>query len=343
MNKETRYEALHYCGELLGGALHNSADEFPGFKEIGYENPWFTPSNLKYCFNYWHKTLQPNNIRNWLDNYNLPENKQDKTLGLVFAGNIPLVGLHDFLSSIACGFKTQIKLSSKDQMLPRWLISSMQKKFPELKDRIVFTNMQLHDFDAVIATGSNNTSRYFEYYFEKHPHIIRKNRHSIAILDGKENDDTLEKLADDIFLYFGLGCRSISKIFIPSDYDISKLSNAFSKYQDLINHHKYVNNYDYHKAVFMMSKIQFEDNGVIMFREENSLHSPLAVLHYERYSNIDKVKQWVKDNHSDLQCVVSNENEPTHIRFGLTQNPRINEYADNIDTIDFLTQVCNDY
>jgi hypothetical protein len=246
------------------------------------------------------------------------------------------------ICAIAAGFKLQIKLSSKDEKLPKWLIDELIIKYPELTDRINYTTERLQNFDAVIATGSNNSSRYFEYYFSKYPHIIRKNRNSIAVLSGEETIEQLQKLADDVFLYFGLGCRNISKIFIPETYNFSLLKEAFAKYQHLYYHNKYANNYEYFQTIFAMEQISINDFGYLLIRENESLHSPPAVLHYEKYVNINTAINWINLNQNGLQCVVSETEIPSCIPFGESQKPKLSDYADNVDTMNFLISIHHD-
>ncbi|HRW21713.1 MAG TPA: acyl-CoA reductase [Bacteroidales bacterium] len=339
MKLDKRIKALQYIGHICQKALNNQDNNFPGFDNIMYHNPWFTPDNVRFCLNYWHNTLTNSNIKNWLSRYQLKNENSSKSLGLVFAGNIPLVGLHDLCCAIAVGVNLKIKFSSKDRLLPEWIINSLKSEFKELEDKIEFSDNFISDFDAIIATGSNNTSRYFEYYFGKYKHIIRHNRNSIAIISGKENRDTIEKLADDIFLYFGLGCRSISKLYLPSNFDCKVLEEGFQKYNKLLSHNKYANNYDYWKSVYTLDKIKFTDMGFFILNNTESLYSPPSVINYEYYSKTSELNKWIKLNQNSLQCVLSENEELSKNKFGTSQKPALNEYSDNIDTINFLTSL----
>ena len=252
------------------------------------------------------------------------------------AGNIPLVGFHDLLCVLITGNKALVKLSSNDQKLIPLLIDFLIDIEPSLKDKVIFTKEKLDHYDAVIATGSNNTARYFEYYFGKKPNIIRKNRNSVAVLSGKESQEELTALGEDIFRYFGLGCRSVSKIYLPKEYNIDTFFKAMFPYNSIINHHKYANNYDYNKAVYLMSEFKILDNGFLILKEEESFGSPIASLFYEYYEDVSTLKEKLKDNKENLQCIVSSGFVEDEISFGNTQKPMLNDYADGIDTIAFL-------
>lgn len=346
MNLSQRIDAVCYLGDCFKKVLtHPNEKSFPGYENIFYQNPWFTEEFVKYSFEYWIKTLNQETLLKWIKNY--PETKQDlsdKTVALIFAGNIPLVGLHDFICSFICGYKIIIKPSSKDTILIQWLSNLLISEFPQLEERISIESSVLKNFDIVIATGSNNSNRYFEYYFSDYPNILRKNKNSIAVLSGEETNEELENLADDIFLYFGLGCRSVSKIFLPDNYGFDKLFRAFDKYNNLINHNKYANNYDYRKALFQMNKIKYLDAGNILLVENNALNSPIGVIHYSYYNDIKQLNNTIKDKLSDIQCVISKERLSLvqQIEFGQSQKPKIYNYADQIDTINFLNSFRND-
>ena len=298
-------------------------------------NGWFTEENCIHAFQEWGNTLTQSNIENWLNNYDLSRNKE-KTVALIMAGNIPLVGFHDLLSVLITGNKALVKLSSSDQRLIPLLVEYLKYVEPYFEDRIVFTKEKLTHFDAVIATGSNNTARYFEYYFSKKPNIIRKNRNSAAVLTGKETTAELTDLGEDIFRYFGLGCRSVSKIFVPSNYDIDQFYKAMFGYNDIINHNKYANNYDYNKAVYLMSEFKILDNGFLLLKEENSYASPIASVFYEKYENISDLKNKLISEKDKIQCIVSSNFIDGEIAFGQTQKPSLNDYADGVDTVEFL-------
>ena len=255
------------------------------------------------------------------------------------AGNIPLVGFHDFLSVLISGHKVLVKTSSNDQHLIKFLANYLISIEPELADRITFTDGKLENFDAVIATGSNNTARYFEYYFKNKPSIIRKNRNSIAILNGNESHEDLVNLGEDIFRYFGLGCRNVSKLFVPKGYSFDAFFRAIFEYQDVIHYEKYSNNYDYNKAVFLMSNFKLLDNGFLTLKEDSSYSSPISSIFYEYYDSLSDLKSRLKNDEDQIQCIVSNDLTENSIAFGQTQKPKLWDYADNVDTLEFLISV----
>ncbi len=309
------------------------------------QNPWFTKENVLYALDNWSKALQPEKVDRWFEKENFKNNENPKTVGVVMAGNIPLVGFHDFLSVLASGHKIKAKLSSNDKFLLPLLAKYLMYLNPEYKDQIEFVDDTLKDIDAVIATGSNNTARYFDYYFGKYPHIIRKNRHSVAVLTGKESQEELVKLADDIMRYFGLGCRNVSKIFVPENYDFNPLFRALLKYKDLINYQKYANNYDYNKAVYLMSvdeqvRNSLIDNGLILLKQDSHYASPIGTLFYEYYKDIDDVQKILEHDRDQIQAVVSHEPELKNtLAFGQTQSPELWDYADGVNTIEFLNKL----
>jgi hypothetical protein len=290
----------------------------------------------------WSEALQEKKLDQWFDRYNIPENIQPKTIGVVMAGNIPLVGFHDFISVLASGHRIKAKLSSNDRLLLPLLAKYLIYLNPEFQNLIEFVDEHLKDIDAVIATGSDNTSRYFEYYFGKYPHIIRRNRNSIAVLSGDETEKELEGLADDIMLYFGLGCRNVSKLFVPENYDFNPVFKALLKYQDLIHYQKYANNYDYNKAVYLMSvdkdvKDSLLDNGLVLLKKDFRYASPIGTIFCEFYQNTDDVKKIIEKDKDKIQTVVSHIQElPDRIPFGTTQKPQLWDYADGVDVMRFL-------
>jgi hypothetical protein len=249
------------------------------------------------------------------------------------AGNIPLVGFHDLLSVFISGHRAVIKPSSKDEALIKHLVKKLEEWNPEIKELISFQEM-LKGCDAYIATGSNNSARYFEYYFSKYPHIIRRNRTSVAILNSNETTEELEKLADDVHLYFGMGCRNVTKIFVPKDYDFIPLLDVFRKYDHFKDHHKYRNNYDYYLALHILNgKFYMANESIILF-ENSSVFSPISQLNYEFYTDKNLVHEQLSSS-ADIQCIVGND----HIPFGQAQNPSLTDYADDINTLNFLTNL----
>lgn len=299
-------------------------------------NPWFIPSFVNYAFSSWAIALERDKIENWMSGYgNCPK---PATVGIIMAGNIPMVGLHDLLCVLASGNRALIKLSSGDHILIPAVIDALIERFPELSDQVRYADGILNGFDAVIATGSNNSSRYFEYYFGKYPHIIRKNRNSIAILRGNETGDQLKALADDIFIYFGMGCRNVSKIYIPAGYDISCLFDYFRHYSFLSDLHRYRNNYDYQKSIMLINQVDHLDNGFLLVSENKSVISPISVLYLEYYKSEDELHKMIESGNDNIQCVITGDkNFISAVPFGKSQQPELWDYADGIDTMKFLT------
>ncbi|MET2985224.1 acyl-CoA reductase [Aureibaculum conchae] len=300
-------------------------------------NSWFTKENVLFAIESWTKLLNKKTLTEWTSSYNL-ENNNPKTVAVIMAGNIPLVGFHDFLSVLISGNNILIKQSSNDKHLLPLLAKYLEYVEPEFKGKIDFTEGKLTNFDATIATGSNNTARYFEYYFGNKPHIIRNNRNSVAVLTGNENPEDLKGIGEDIFRYFGLGCRSVSKLFVPKGYNFDLFFNAIYDYHDIINYKKYENNYDYNKAVYLMSEFDILENGFFMIKEDASYSSPIATAFYEYYDDLDSLNSKFNVDKEYIQCVVSNALENT-VNFGETQQPNLSDYADGVDTLKFLTDL----
>ncbi|WP_309642069.1 acyl-CoA reductase [Flavobacterium sp.] len=323
------------------GVLHNDLffDSFIDLIQLSQShNGWYTQEQVYFAIQSWAEALTENNLNTWLDAYNLAEVKP-KTIGLILAGNIPLVGFHDFLSVLISGHSVAVKTSSNDQHLLPFLAKYLIAVDAELKNNITFAEGKLENFDAVIATGSNNTARYFEYYFKDKPSIIRKSRNSIAVLNGQETKQQLVALGDDIFRYFGLGCRNVSKLLVPKGYDFTPFFEAIFEYQDVIHYEKYANNYDYNKAVFLMSNFKLLDNGFLTIKEDKSHASPISSVFYEFYENLEAVENRLKIDEDIIQCIVSNNLVQNSIPFGTTQKPKLWDYADDVDTIDFLIKL----
>ncbi|MEO8235585.1 MAG: acyl-CoA reductase [Flavobacterium sp.] len=318
--------------------LHNDLffDDFISLINLSQShNGWYTNENVHFSINSWAEALTQENLDKWLSNYNFTK-FNPKTIALILAGNIPLVGFHDFLSVLISGHKVLIKTSSNDQHLLPFLAKYLIVVEPELNNYITFVEGKLENFDAVIATGSDNTARYFEYYFKDKPSIIRKNRNSVAVLDGSESKDQMIALGEDIFRYFGLGCRNVSKIFIPKNYNFDLFFNGMFPYQVVIKYEKYANNYDYNKAVFLMSNFNLLDNEFLIIKEDSSYSSPISSVFYEFYDDINDIKNRLETDKDKIQCIVSNNLVENSISFGTTQKPKLWDYADNVDTIDFL-------
>jgi hypothetical protein len=347
MNLNDRIELVSELGQFFKKYLDTNYDNTNDDKLIAFEktiqqgkvnNPWFTDQNMKVNLSYWAEKLNKYDLTQWMNNYDTM-NVSSKSVAIIMAGNIPLVGFHDFLSVFLCGHNSIIKLSSNDKHILPFLTNLMISINNELSKKIIYIEGKLQGYDAVIATGSNNTSRYFEYYFKNKKSIIRKNRNSIAVLDGSENEDDLSLLGDDIFTYFGLGCRSISKLYVPENYCFDLFFNSIFKWNDLINSHKYANNYDYNKAIYLMSEYKFFDNGFFMVKEGSELYSPISTINYEFYNDISTLKQKIKADDKDIQCIVSNTEIENKINFGETQKPSLSQYADNIDVVEFLLTI----
>lgn len=300
-------------------------------------NGWYTPEQVYFAIQSWANALTKANLDQWLSNYTtINDQRTPKTVALILAGNIPLVGFHDFLSVLITGNSVLVKTSSNDQHLLPFLAKYLIAIDESLADRITFVEGKLEHFDTVIATGSNNTARYFEYYFKDKPSIIRKNRNSVAVLDGTESKEQLLALGEDIFRYFGLGCRNVSKLFVPKGYKFDSFFEAIFAYQDVIHYEKYANNYDYNKAVFLMSDFKLLDNGFLTIKEDTSYASPISSVFYEFYENIDEIRERLASDTEQIQCIVSNNLIENSINFGQTQLPHLWNYADNVDTISFL-------
>jgi hypothetical protein len=342
MNLEQRISLLSEIGEELKKAgIGNCDSSFPGYDKIFFSNPWFTEEFVKFSLLEWSKQLTKENISEWLGKYNIRDKACPETvLGLIMAGNIPLVGFHDFICGFVTGINMKVKLSSKDEYLMKWIINKFYEKNPQLKEKIFCTTEKITGYNTVIATGSNNTNRYFEYYFSGYPNILRKNRNSLAIITGRETIEELEKLADDIFIYFGLGCRSVSKLMLPCNYDFNEMGKAFQKYIRLREHHKYANNFDYQYALIAMNAVEHINFHDLLLVERKELYSPVALVNFEYYSGIDEVKKYIYLNDENLQCVVCSEKFSDKILApGETQRPGISDYADNVDTIEFILKL----
>jgi hypothetical protein len=328
MDLENRISLLVELGEFM-------RSDDPGWdlaKTRAFQsNPWFLPAFIdKAACQITDRFLQRDQLEAWTKEYNLPSGNPDpKKIGIVMAGNIPLVGFHDFLCCFICGHQPFIKLSSKDAWLFPSLLEFLNKKDPDSSGQIQTPTM-LRGMDAYIATGSNNSARYFDYYFGKYPSLIRRNRTSIALLEGNESVEELGLLADDIFLYFGLGCRNVTQIHIPENYDFIPLLQAFRKYHWMADHHKYKNNYDYRLSLAILNKLYYMTNDCLLLLEDQSPFSPISVLHYSFYKNLSG---WTSNpDDPNLQCVVGRRFVP----FGRSQQPELRDYPDGTDTLKFL-------
>ncbi|MDQ1332611.1 MAG: hypothetical protein QG576_646 [Bacteroidota bacterium] len=333
-----RIEAFSELGEILRNSL--SGRNFRHSPELNrlietqhLKNPWFTQVNVRLAVEAISDKLTEENLIKWTSSYPfLNKTAEPVAVGVIMAGNIPLAGFHDFLSVLISGNKIIAKTSSKDSDLITYISKILCEINPGFSERIRLTAGTLSGFEAVIATGSDNSSRYFEYYFGKFPNIIRKNRNSIAVIEGQETDSELEFLGNDIFSYFGLGCRNVSKIYIPEGYDLSNMISRWNRYSELIYHDKYAHNYDFSKAVYLVKKEKFIDTGFLLLKENQSLSSPVAVLYFEHYNTSDQFKILSEKQKEKIQCIVGRN----YIPFGKAQSPDLWDYADGTDTMEFL-------
>jgi len=325
---EKRIEVLSWLGQYM----LSDDDTWQLTKELAINNNgWFTPGNIELATsNIATQYLDADKLNTWVASYPM-QNVRPGHVGMVMAGNIPLVGFHDLLCGFIAGHRLSVKLSSKDTMLMKHLIEKMAEKEPSIAEQITIAEV-LKGCDTYIATGSNNTARYFEQYFAKYPHIIRRNRTSVAVLDGSETEEELSQLTDDIFSYFGLGCRNVTQVCIPQGYDITKLIDACNKYADLIYHHKYKNNFDYYLAIYLLNKVPYLSNNSMLVVQNDVPFSAVSVLHYRYYDDKADIIAELQ-NSGDIQCIVGKGLLP----FGQAQNPGLADYADGVDTMQFLT------
>ncbi|MGV0829970.1 acyl-CoA reductase [Empedobacter brevis] len=354
MTFEQRISAFNELGQFFNFIINNYstqdkelAEKFEDWKDdAAYAisdaeayNNWFTKENIILALKNWSEALTTENLHAWTKKY--PYAEAPKNVGIIMAGNLPLVGFHDLLSVVISGNNALIKTSSKDDKLIQLVIKFLYSVNEEFKT-IIQTVERLEDFEAVIATGSNNTARYFEQYFGKVPHIIRKNRTSVAVLNGLETEEDLKKLGDDLFIYYGLGCRNVTKLYVKDEAQLPNVFEAIFPWgETVINHPKYANNYDYNRAIYLLGKDEFLDNNFVLLKKDSSLHSPIAVVNYETYTDINEVKHYLAEHNDQIQCIVGNEmkDNPNYVEFGQTQFPNLTDYADNIDTLKFLAEL----
>jgi hypothetical protein len=306
-------------------------------KSASQSNGWFTQQSIEETFKSWGTTLSREHITTWLKPYLFSNLKKSKKIALILAGNIPMVGFHDIISVWVCEYKALVKCASKDLFLLPYMTDFLTSETGE--NFITYETGKLTGFDAVIATGSNNAARYFDHYFSSYPHIIRKNRNGIAVIEGNETKDELIALGKDMLQFFGLGCRNVAKIYLPEGYDLNKIFGGVYPYASLMKHAKYANNYDYNKAVFLMSSFDFLENGFFMLKEEKSFSAPIACTHYEYYKNINELSTLLDQQKDLIQCIASHLDIKNSIPFGETQNPALWNYADGVDTINFLLNI----
>jgi len=338
LTRKQRIEAFAALGRFLAG---DSPDLAVAVDNAAVQNPWYTQENTRKQLKAISGNLTTDRLHAWLAPY--PDLESDKSVGLVLAGNVPLVGFHDILAVLLSGFRAQVKVSSEDGGLTAFVLEALQNIEPGFAPKIDMVD-RLSGFDLVIATGSDNSSRYFERYFGHRPHIIRRNRNSVAVLDGSEGRGELEALGEDIFSYFGMGCRSVSKLYFPKNYDITVFFGALEKYKSVKDHHKYANNYDYNKSIYLINGDRHFDNGFLLLKEDAGMASPLATVFYEEYENRTDVAQTLNAQAAKIQCLVSQSGIRTAVPafpFGQSQCPGLSDYADGVDTLEFLFSIDN--
>jgi hypothetical protein len=329
-----RIEVFASLGEMIKTLDHHQKEDL--ISRVQNQNNWFTETSILSALKGISMLLDRDNLHKWLSQYSLPTNPNPKTVGILMAGNIPGVGFHDLLCVLVSGHKAAIKLSSADSVFLRWIIDCLIKIDPEIESCILIEDM-LKGKDAYIATGSDNSARYFSYYFGKYPSIIRSNRTSVAILTGEESDEELEKLGWDIFLYFGLGCRNVSKIYVKNVDQLQRLLGILDGFTWVASNHKYLNNYEYNKSIYLVNRDPHLDNGFLLLRESKEIVSPIGVLFYEFYASEEILTGDLGQIEDKIQCVVGNANGAGgRVAFGTAQFPGPWEYADNMDTMKFL-------
>ena len=345
MKTAEKIKAFSELGEFLNAfkSVNYSTDEaISSFENLildsAHFNGWFIEDSVRCAVSGISSMLEKSKLEKWIANYNFLETKSPKRVGVIMAGNIPMVGFHDFLCVLISGNSCLAKLSSQDNRLLKAVAEKLVAIEPRFKEQIIFEEGKLENIDAVIATGSNNTSRYFEYYFGKYPNVIRKNRNSVAVLTGEETHEQLALLGDDLFMYFGLGCRNVSKLYVPEGYDFGIFFNAIESRKKIVFHSKYVNNYDYNKAILLVNKFQHFDNGFLLLKEDDALTTPVSRLNYGFYKSRNEVKQELELRKDEIQCVVSAKQEEFNggVSFGQSQSPELWDYADGVDTMKFL-------
>ena len=347
MKKESLVQAFCQLGLVMRNIGENkpwesfdigiTASEYDEFNALmgtlKHHNGWFTEEMIRKAIGNLGESLNKENLEQWCDQYTF--SKKPKTIAVIMAGNIPLVGFHDFLCVLLSGNRIMAKMSSEDDKLLPVLAEFLICFYPEVKDFISFSDRNMKGFDAVIATGSNSSFLHFEQYFSKYPHIFRKNRTSIAILDGTESESQLKALGDDIFVFFGRGCRSVSHLLLPRSFEINKVFEHIVHQGAVINNKKYGNNYDYNKAVHLMNQEKLLDNNFVLLKETRLLSSPLGMLYYHFYDDVDEVNSYCEEHKDSIQCRVGAGGLP----FGTAQSPKLNDYADNVDTMQWLNSL----
>lgn len=353
MDSNTTIKAFYQLGQWLNQVV--SGEENKNLEAINrkyfdlileqietehHNNGWFTADYVKKAITGISQWLSEEKLADWISQYDVNEGGKPKKIGLIMAGNIPLVGFHDLLCVLMSGHSAICKLSSKDNRLFKTIIQVLFEIEPGMKKRIDLVEGQLKGFDAVIATGSNNSSRYFDYYFGKYPHIIRRNRNSLAVLTGTETSEELKLLAEDIFMYYGLGCRNVSALMVPEGYNFNHFFESMEHYNTMLNHNKFMNNHDYYRSIYLVNQAAHLDNGFLIVKEEASLASPISITYYQTYINIGQVEEYITNNQEQIQCVVTHASMNAQtVGLGQSQFPGLTDYADNVDTMAFLYSI----
>ena len=336
MNKEL-IESL----DKLSYFLENESEELNNWIDLAKNNnSWHTPTETKRAIKAWSETLKKDQLENWLAKYEVKE-VEPKKIGLVLAGNLPMVGFHDVLTVLLSGHIAHIKLSSQDSVLIPKILEYLIKALPSVEKQIVYAE-RLNEVDSVIVTGSNNTAQHFEQYFKNKPKVIRRNRNSVAVLNGEENFEEIQSLGLDMFSYYGQGCRNVTKLYFPVNYDITKFLDQLQDFAYVIDHHKYFNNYNYYKSIYLVNKEDHLDTGFVMLKESKDLQAPLSVLYFERYDNVEALEDRLNEMSEAIQCVVTKMNlkiSSPVFGFGESQCPALDDYADGIDTMAFLNNL----
>jgi len=337
MNLSKRLDAFVELGNKL--ANNKSSDLSTLAISAKAANGWFVESEVERAIDGIIKMLSGRQLNKWVQDYSL-DSKNPKNVGVVMAGNIPFVGFHDMLCVLLAGHNLHAKLSSQDKILMDYLITTLKSIAPAFQINLP---EKLKEVDAIIATGSDNSARYFEYYFRNKPNIIRKNRTSVAVITGNESEEDLQLLANDVFSYYGLGCRNVSKIYCPEGYDLTVILKNFESYSEIANHSKYRNNYDYNKSLLLVNGVEHLDNGFLLLQESEAMVSPISVLFRESYRNQDELEEKIQTNSEKIQCIVSGNSHSLKtnnvVNFGEAQQPNVWDYADGVDTLDFLTKL----
>ncbi|MFW5851400.1 MAG: acyl-CoA reductase [Bacteroidota bacterium] len=343
MNISERTSAFIKLGGILSQKCKTDSDnEFNAIiRKAELQNPWFTRTNIISALSEIAIMLHAEELETWIRQYDYPSDNKPKRIAVIMAGNIPAVGFHDSLCVLISGNYLIAKTSSKDAILIPYILKLLCEIEPLFASQYEMCTEQLPQFDAIICTGSNNTSRYFEYYFGKYPHIIRKNRTSVGVVVPEDDSEIFKALGTDIFSYFGMGCRNVSKLFIHESIDVTKILDEFMNFDWLQSHNKYMNNYEYNRSVYLLNQIQHLDTGFMLLKEDEQLHSPLSVVFYETFSDITEITSGLTDIKNELQCVVCSQNLffKKNTFPGTSQQPKVSEYADDIDTINFLLHI----